>query len=606
MKPLQLDDEALWKARFRAPIIGGTQRARLNPGRGLATSNRSGVFQQYAWDVATNTLRQLTHRPEGVLHSLLSPDGRYLYYLNDQSGREIGHFARMPWEGGELEDITPTLPPYSPAGFNFSRSNNTISLIAGTGDGFQLYCLDVAEDGSVGQPRPVYHSRALYFGGQLSYGGELVLVESTEKTGKPEFCLYVFDTQSGQKVNELWDGPDTSINPIGFIPTPGNCYVVATSNKSGTEQLLVWNPCTGERFDLAFPGIRGATRAFDLSNDGTRILFQTFNQAVQQLYIYDVMAESVTQLNHPSGTYSSAYFAPDGEIFAHLQDSTHPTRLVALDEANGSLKREVLAAGDVPAGQSWRSISFPSSDGQLIQGWLATPAGAGPFPTILETHGGPTAVQPETFHAGSQTWLDHGFAYCSINYRGSTTFGRDFENQIVGNLGHWEVEDMVAARQWLLDHHIAQPEAILLTGWSYGGYLTLMALGKYPNLWAGGMAGIAIADWAVQYEDSAELLRGYQVALLGGTPQEKPEIYAAASPITYIENVQAPVLIIQGKNDTRTPARPVQQYEAKMKALGKAIDVHWFDTGHTGAFSNTAEAIGHQERMLRFAYRVLG
>jgi dipeptidyl aminopeptidase/acylaminoacyl peptidase len=131
-----------------------------------------------------------------------------------------------------------------------------------------------------------------------------------------------------------------------------------------------------------------------------------------------------------------------------------------------------------------------------------------------------------------------------------------------------------------------------------------MGLGKLPDLWAGGMAGIAIADWAMQYEDSSDALKGYEVALFGGTPEEKPEQYRISSPITYAEDVKAPVLIIQGRNDTRTPARPIEVYEQRLKSLGKPIEVHWFEAGHFGA--GVEQDIHNCEIMLRFAYRVLG
>lgn len=72
-----------------------------------------------------------------------------------------------------------------------------------------------------------------------------------------------------------------------------------------------------------------------------------------------------------------------------------------------------------------------------------------------------------------------------------------------------------------------------------------------------------------------------------------------------MENVSAPVLIIQGRNDTRTPARPVEVYEQKMRALGKPIEVHWYDAGHLGSFAQVELSIQHQELMLRFAYRVI-
>jgi dipeptidyl aminopeptidase/acylaminoacyl peptidase len=278
---------------------------------------------------------------------------------------------------------------------------------------------------------------------------------------------------------------------------------------------------------------------------------------------------------------------------------------LAFNSQTGQQERVGLAAGDVPAGKPWRSISFASSDGQEVQGWLAVPEGKGPFPTILDTHGGPTGVEGQGFNPIAQSWLDHGFAFVTINYRGSTTFGRAFQEKILGDLGHWEVEDMVAARNWLVEEGLALKDKILLTGWSYGGYLTLQALGKYPELWAGGMAGTAITDWVVQYEDSAPALRGYQVSLFGGTPAEKADAYASASPISYVEDVRAPVIIIQGLHDTRTPARPVEMYEAQMRALGKPIDVHWFESGHLGPYAQAEEAIEHQELFLRFAMKIV-
>jgi len=145
---------------------------------------------------------------------------------------------------------------------------------------------------------------------------------------------------------------------------------------------------------------------------------------------------------------------------------------------------------------------------------------------------------------------------------------------------------------------------VLVTGWSYGGYLTLQSLGTRPELWAGGMAGIAIADWGVMYEDEAETLRGYQRGLFGGAPKDVPEATRTSSPITYADQVRAPVLVIQGSNDTRCPARQMHGYEDKMKSLGKSIQVEWFDAGHGSRAQE--QSIKHQEMMMNFAYRVLG
>jgi hypothetical protein len=100
LKELQLDDAAPWKRRLRLPLIFGAQVARKAPTRGLAVGNHSGTVQLYAWDVSSGDLRQRTNRPEGVSSGVLSPDGRYAYYLDDLRGNEIGHYVRVPYEGG--------------------------------------------------------------------------------------------------------------------------------------------------------------------------------------------------------------------------------------------------------------------------------------------------------------------------------------------------------------------------------------------------------------------------------------------------------------------------------------------------------------------------
>ncbi len=612
LKPLQLDDYAPWKQRFRASTILWTMMAARAPLRGLVASNQTGRYQLYAWNVATGNLRQLTNRPQGQVTGRLSPDGRYVYYLHDEQGNELGHYVRILFEGGGPQDITPDLPPYASFGLTFSGASNRLAFLLADQAGFHLYTQTLGPDEALGAPVELATIKGLSIDMALSYNGDLAAISSDEKHGQMHFSLLVYDTASGALVGELSDGAACSVQPELFSPVAGDPRLVATSNVSGMNRPFVWNPRTGERTPLALDGLDGEVQTVDWSPDGKRLLLVHYSQAIQQLYFYDLESHTLTRLNHPGGTFSvygggvATYFGPGGEVFAQWQDSTHPTRPVELDAQTGELRRTVLEPGSVPPSRPWKSVSFTSSDGQAIQGWLAVPEGEGPFPTILETHGGPTAATTETFSPDSQVWLDHGFAFLSINYRGSTTFGKAFQEQIVGNLGHWEVEDMVAARNYLVDNGIADPDKILLTGWSYGGYLTLHGLGKRPDLWAGGMAGVAIADWALSYEDSAPTLRSYEQSLFGGTPQEKPEVFKASSPITYAEQVRAPILIIQGRNDTRTPARPIQIYEAKMKELGKPIEVHWFETGHQGSFADVELGIDHHVRMLRFAYDVLG
>jgi dipeptidyl aminopeptidase/acylaminoacyl peptidase len=606
----QLDQNAPWKQRFRASTIAGTQLARLAPDRGLAVSNQSGTYQLYAWDVSCGQLRQLTNKPEGVVFGSISPDGRHVYFQRDEHGNEVGHWVRVPFEGGETEDISPSLPEYSSWGFGFSPDSRSLIFLAVYGNVFHVYRAAIGADDAIGDPELLHRSPAFLGNPILSSDGALAVVGSTERSGKLQFSLLAFDLRSGNQhgdavpvpIAELWDGPETSVAPIAFSPVPGDVRVLATSDRSGDARPLLWNPLTGERTDFDLDDFPGEVAAFDWSPDGSRVLLCQFHQAVQQLFLYDVNDGSVQRINHPAGTVS-AYFASDSEIFARWQDSVHPPRVIALDIATGQETRTLLAGGDAPPGHRWRSVTFLSSDGQPIQAWLGEPAGDGPFVTILDTHGGPEAVTTESYAPRGQVWLDHGFAYLSVNYRGSTTFGREFKEKIWRDPGHWEIEDMAAAYRWLVENGIARPDAVFVTGWSYGGYNTLQAIGVKPELWAGGMAGVAVADWVSQFEDESDTMRGVDVPFMGGTPDEAPEVYRTASPITYCEQVRAPVVIIQGHNDTRCPPRQVALYEARMRELGKPCEVHWFDAGHL--IGPVEQAIEHAEIFLRFVYRVL-
>lgn len=601
MKPLNLDSDAPWRQRFRSASIAWAEVATQNPARGLVCTNKDGVFQLYAWDIQKGNLNQLTNEHAGVVSGTISADGDSVYFLKDEGGNEIGHFVSVPFAGGEPQDITPNLTPYSSFVINKSHSGKTLSFIGADQNGFTVYAIQS------GEVKSFYHSPHLCDGPSLSANGEIAVVGSTDRTKSIDTSLLAFDIKSRNQIAELWDGEASSMGEVVFSPIERDNRLLTTSSKSGFERPLIWNPLTNERKDLNMDEIPGSISVWDWSPDAKRLLLLQLYQAQYQLYVYDLNVDKAIRLNHPQGVlggFTRGYFAGKDEIWVTWQNASKPARLVALDANTGELKKSIISAGDPPTGHDLRSFIIKSENGDEIQGWVAVPEGDGPFPTILHTHGGPTSVQTNMFSPSAQTWLDHGFAFCSVNYHGSVTFGKKFEKSIWGNLGDLEVQDMASAYQWLVNNNIAKADAVLLTGGSYGGYLTLQAIGRRPDLWAGGMALVAIADWKTMYEDEADTLRGYQRALFGGSPEETPEATRNSSPITYAEQIKAPVFIIQGENDTRCPARQMKVYEEKLKSLGKSINVHWFDAGHGSRAQE--QQIEQQEMMLRFAYQVLG
>jgi dipeptidyl aminopeptidase/acylaminoacyl peptidase len=599
MKPLNIQDNAPWKARFRAWRVSASI-SHQDAGKGLLVTNESGVFQLYRWNVNSGEKKQLTFYKTGKPNGFLSPDARYVYYLEDNDGNEIGHLVRVAWDGGDPENLTPDFPLFSPGGFSCSYDGSTIGFMQSTREGFRVYVARL-EDQRLSAWQPICHLTALSNGPILSGDGRLAVIATAEHSGTIDRSLLVVNTHSGERLAELVD-PDTSITAIKFSNVPEDTRLLAVTNRTGFQRPLLWDPVSGERIDFDLPEFDGDLTPSDWNRAGNKVMLRHISQAQSHHYLLDIETTKVIPFAMPDGTVLGASFDPNDAVIATTQSAAFPNRVYRITT---SKEPELIAeSAPVAAGTRPQSIHYESEGGLQIQAWLTVPPGDGPFPTILETHGGPSGVTTDNWSPKTQAWIDHGFAVLSINYRGSITFGKDFQKTIQGNLGGPKVEDMLHAHRWLVEQRIAKPNEIFLTGWSYGGYLTLQALGKHPELWAGGMAGIAIADWRLMYEDQNENLRQYQKALFEGSPEEKPEQHAASSPITWVEALKAPVLIIQGRNDTRCPARQMEAYVEKLEACNKAYEIIWFDAGH-GSYA-TDQNIQHQQAMLKFAYRTLG
>ena len=121
----------------------------------------------------------------------------------------------------------------------------------------------------------------------------------------------------------------------------------------------------------------------------------------------------------------------------------------------------------------------------------------------------------------------------------------------------------------------------MIAGWSWGGYVTLLELGKHPDLWICGVAGVPVGDYAMGYDELSPLLQAYDRALLGGkTPREVPELMRDRSPINFADDVTAPVLLLIGENDSRCPYRQAIVYVARLAARGHPHEVYVFSAGH--------------------------
>ncbi len=619
ISPPQLDDNAPWRQRFRSNSLGYVYVAPMNPSRGIVFASLQGPTKQVSsWDTTSGDLRPLLPESETPSYGWLGPDGNYLYYLKDEKGSELGHIVRVPFSGGPAEDLTPELPPYTLRGFDISRDGSCLAFDAVYEGRYWFYCIALESDGATLAPQLIYSAKEETWACHLSGSGSLLAVKSTRRAPHSRrYTTLVFDTNAGNQVAELWEGIEHSVEPVQFSPVRGDDRLLASTTASGALLPLLWDPRSNERRDLPVPSSEGPVLPLDWSPDGTSLLVQTKTSEHEGLFIYDLNEDDLLPLQHSPGTFrgrsgpyhtgtAASFFGPDGTVWAQWSDAAHPSQLQSLTATDPP--RLILPEHDCPPGHPWRSVSFPSSDGVSVQAWLGLPSpnetAGGPVPTVLHVHGGPSGAVSNAFDATSQAWLDHGFAFLSVNYRGSTGFGRDFQEKINGDVGHWELEDMLAARLWLIEEGIADPDRILLEGGSYGGFLTVWALSQEPELWAGGVAPVAIVDWTMNYEDSSAAMQGWAHMIFDGAPSEKPDLYRDRSPLTHAPAIQAPLLIFQGRRDSRATPRQMEHFARKMEALKKDFTLVWLDGGH--GFSSAAIAEHLQETHLRFAYRVLG
>jgi dipeptidyl aminopeptidase/acylaminoacyl peptidase len=250
-----------------------------------------------------------------------------------------------------------------------------------------------------------------------------------------------------------------------------------------------------------------------------------------------------------------------------------------LDEAG----EELLAAEEpgLREGRAYTSWSFPNPAGDRVNGFYVTPDGEGPFPVYLKVHGGPNWLYMDRWWPDVQAIVDLGFAVAMVNYRGSTMYGRRWRDHIIGNIGFPEVEDVIAGLDDLVAKGIADPRRAVIGGWSWGGYVTLLALGVHPDRFVAGVAGVPVGDYMESYDESAPGLQAYDRSLLGGVVHDIPGFVRERSPITYVDRVRAPVLVLVGEHDTRCPPRQAFNWVDAYRARGGEVEVYTYPEGHS-------------------------
>lgn len=593
---LHLEDSALWKKRVRAPNIKRFVIARNNPEMGLITSNIDGKLKTYLWKPLFSVINS---RPclEEDYYGVLTPDGKYVHYFKDTKGNQQGHRWRMNVETGEHVDLTPDLPTYYAYRTTFSDDSKKFAFIASFAEFSRVYLFDFDETGKLIGRKTLLDTTESIMIPRLSNDGKLFSFTSTENGDRETSSVLLLDTNSGKTIKRHSAGIGSKCYVRMFVPNADR-LILAIENGSDMKNYSL-NFKTDELEMLDIKG-EGFLDVCDITGDGKKVLVSGESKARQHFSVYDLKDKSQIEFDKIEGM-SHPFQISNDEIFTLNTCSSYKSRIIAFDLETGTLKRTAMKLPGSIEAKKAEEISFVGALGDNVYGWLRKPEGKGPFPTIIEMPGGPFLYANNFYE--SDVYLEHGIARLYFSYHGCGSFGEEFEKSIIGRIGELELEDMVAARNWLVEQGIAIPDQIFLMGGSYGGYLTLWGMVKRPDLWAGGMARTPIADWAADWEDTNGELKKTQNMMFGCTPLENPELWAKSSPITYAKNLNAPLQIIAGINDTRCAKRQTEEFIAKAKELGKDVESYWFDEGHGSSVID--EQIYQTELRLKFLKRVL-
>ncbi|MGH3796459.1 MAG: prolyl oligopeptidase family serine peptidase [Pseudonocardiaceae bacterium] len=594
--------EARWRARFTAPRVSLPQWARDAPDRSLYSSNASGTWEIYVWDRFTDTHRQVTERPQGTRAGTLTPDGEHVWWFADTDGDEFGTWVREPFAGRpDDEQPQPAVPGVAagyPAGLDMGR--RSVAVGASTDQGTTVW---ISRDG---QPAEVIYYSAQDAGvGALSRNERLLAITHSEHGDSRHPAVRVFDTDPSAAdpiIAQKWDGPGKGLEILDFSPVEGDPKLLLTHERRGREELLIWDVATDTETEIALD-LPGEVAA-DWFPDGTALLVVHSHSARSTLHRYDLATGELTALDIPPGTIGNAAVRPDGTVEYSWSCAAQPPAIHAL-HPHGTDRVLLRPVGEPAPGSQPLADQFVTTPHGPVHALTARPPGAedGPLPTVFLLHGGPQAADEDRFSAVRALWLDVGVAVVHVNYRGSTGYGSAWRDAIEGRPGLTELEDVAAVHDWAVSSGFADPATCVVEGWSWGGYLALLALGTQPQRWAAGVAGVPVADYVAAYVDEMEPLRAFDRALFGGSPEELPEVYRASSPISYVTDVRAPVLVLAGENDPRCPIRQIDNYLARLAELDKPCQSYRYDAGHGSLV--IAETLRHVAAEVAFVREVL-
>ena len=304
------------------------------------------------------------------------------------------------------------------------------------------------------------------------------------------------------------------------------------------------------------------------------------------LYIRDLKGEQ-EEIPPGHGVVRAARFSPDGKQLAIIHGSgDSPHDIWVYDLKARTLKQITYSlVGGLNQDNFVQPhlVVYPAQDQTPISSFLYIPANIKPdrsHPAIVYPHGGPQWQHFNSWYPNIQYLTSHGYLVIAPNYRGSTGFGREYMESLRKDAGKGDLNDLVAAVDYLKTTGYVDPKRIAIMGGSWGGYLTLMALTKTPEIWAAGVSIVPLANWFTAHENEDPVLQKNDEWLMGD-PVEDRDLWQDRSPLFFANRIRAPLLLLAGQNDIRCPVKETEQMAEAARKNGVTVDVKIYENeGH--------------------------
>lgn len=518
---------------------------------------------------------------ESVTFNEWSPTGDWIAYGTDRGGDEREGFYLIAADGTEERELLAPAEAYRSFG-GFSRDGKRIAYATTERNG-RDFDIHVHELDS-GRDTRVYEGYYGFSAAGWRPDGKALLL--SEARGEDANNVYLLDLESGAA--QVLFEPEAAAAYTGFAWLPDSSgFYCATDQDRELSALAFYDAASGELDLVETPEHEVGSVA--LSGEGRFLAWTTNDGGYSRLHVRDLSRdEDLAVPDLPPGVLSLDWAAEAPVLALQIRGPRLPGDIWTWDLASGTLQRAThssMAGLDATKLIVPTHHDFPARDGETLHGLLYLPAGlqAGEKPpVILAVHGGPTGQAQPVFSFSKQYFLSRGIAVFDLNFRGSTGYGKRFARLDNQRLRPNAVRDMEDAMAWLAEVGQVDTHRAAVMGGSYGGYMTFAAVVEYPALFRAAVSFVGVSNWISALEEASPELKASDRLEYGDIddPDDRA-FFVELSPITHVDRVETPIMVLHGANDPRDPVAESDAFVRGVRENGGEVEYLRFpDEGH--------------------------